>query len=213
MSTSPLRVAIVGGGIGGVAAANALLQRGMEVRLYEQAAALTPRLPAGISLLPASEQSNTVAQLTAAFQLNLTALSQSISEAVRRHESLRTTFPAVDGRPIQVAGRAQNLDLPIVDLSSLPELQRSEVTRQLVNEGARRRFDLAAGPLFQASLFRVAEEEHVLLVLLHHRWQAIPAADLSIFACELIERNGDVLKGIVRAMAADWKLEPDFFLA
>ena len=41
MSTSPLRVAIVGGGIGGVAAANALLRRGMEVHLYEQAPALT----------------------------------------------------------------------------------------------------------------------------------------------------------------------------
>jgi putative ABC transport system permease protein len=41
----------------------------------EQAAALAPRLPAGVSLEPASEQSNTVAQLTAAFQLNLTALS------------------------------------------------------------------------------------------------------------------------------------------
>jgi salicylate hydroxylase len=41
MSTSPLRVAVVGGGIGGAATANALLQRGIEVRLYEQAAALT----------------------------------------------------------------------------------------------------------------------------------------------------------------------------
>jgi tagaturonate reductase len=49
-----------------------------------------------------------------------------------------------------------------------------------------------------------------LLVLLHHRWQALPAAELSIFPCELIERNGDVLQGIVRALAADWKLEPGF---
>jgi tagaturonate reductase len=49
-----------------------------------------------------------------------------------------------------------------------------------------------------------------LLVLLHHRWQALPAAGLSILPCELIERNGDVLRGIVRALAAAWKLEPDF---
>jgi len=47
MSTSPLRVAVVGGGIGGVAAAHALLQRGMEVRLYEQAPA-----HAGIAVQP-----------------------------------------------------------------------------------------------------------------------------------------------------------------
>jgi len=51
MSTSPLRVAVVGGGIGGVAAANALLQRGMDVRLYEQAPALT-EVGAGVAIQP-----------------------------------------------------------------------------------------------------------------------------------------------------------------
>ena len=51
MSINPLRVAIVGGGIGGVAAANALLQRGMEVRLYEQAPALT-EVGAGVAIQP-----------------------------------------------------------------------------------------------------------------------------------------------------------------
>ena len=51
MTTSPLRVAIVGGGIGGVAAANALLQRGLDVRVYEQASALT-EVGAGVALQP-----------------------------------------------------------------------------------------------------------------------------------------------------------------
>ena len=51
MRTSPLRVAVVGGGIGGVAAANALLQRGMDVRLYEQAPALT-EVGAGVAIQP-----------------------------------------------------------------------------------------------------------------------------------------------------------------
>src|SRR5215207_5193260 len=51
MSTSALRVAIVGGGIGGIAAANALLQRGMEVYVYEQASALT-EVGAGLALQP-----------------------------------------------------------------------------------------------------------------------------------------------------------------
>ncbi|ROZ77622.1 mannitol dehydrogenase family protein [Ramlibacter sp. WS9] len=49
-----------------------------------------------------------------------------------------------------------------------------------------------------------------LLVLLHQRWQTVPAADLSIFPCELIERNGDVLRGIVCGLAAQWKLDPTF---
>src|SRR5262245_31807318 len=51
MSMSPLRVAIVGGGIGGVAAANALLQRGMDARIYEQAAALA-EVGAGVAIQP-----------------------------------------------------------------------------------------------------------------------------------------------------------------
>ena len=49
-----------------------------------------------------------------------------------------------------------------------------------------------------------------LLVLLHHRWQALPAADLSIFPCELIERNGDVLRDLVRGLAGQWNLGPEF---
>jgi len=51
MSTNPLRVAIVGGGIGGLAAANALLLRGIDVRIYEQAPALT-EVGAGVALQP-----------------------------------------------------------------------------------------------------------------------------------------------------------------
>jgi salicylate hydroxylase len=51
MSTIALRVAIIGGGIGGVTTANALLQRGMDVRVYEQAAALT-EVGAGVALQP-----------------------------------------------------------------------------------------------------------------------------------------------------------------
>lgn len=49
-----------------------------------------------------------------------------------------------------------------------------------------------------------------LLVLLHHRWLTLPAADLTIFPCELVERNGDVLRDVVRALAGEWKLAADF---
>jgi salicylate hydroxylase len=51
MSTTALRVAIIGGGIGGVAAANALFQRGIDVRVYEQASALL-EVGAGLALQP-----------------------------------------------------------------------------------------------------------------------------------------------------------------
>ncbi|WP_280155977.1 mannitol dehydrogenase family protein [Piscinibacter sp. XHJ-5] len=51
-----------------------------------------------------------------------------------------------------------------------------------------------------------------LLVLLHHRWRELPGAELSIFPCELIERNGDVLRDLVRGLAAQWQLEAEFIV-
>lgn len=49
-----------------------------------------------------------------------------------------------------------------------------------------------------------------LLVLLHHRWVRLPDAELSIFPCELIERNGDTLRDLVADLAREWALPEDF---
>jgi len=117
---------------------------------------------------PESTAYNVCFPLQITGRLNLVALNQSINEAVRGHESLRTTFGAVDGRPVQIINPARNLDLPIVDLSSIPDAKRKDVVRKLVHDGSRRLFDLAEGPLFQPTLVRVGKDEHVLLVLLHH---------------------------------------------
>lgn len=49
-----------------------------------------------------------------------------------------------------------------------------------------------------------------LLVLLHHRWSVQPQAALSLFPCELVERNGDVLRGVVGTLARQWRLDDAF---
>ena len=49
-----------------------------------------------------------------------------------------------------------------------------------------------------------------LLALLHHRWRRLPEAQLSIFPCELIERNGDTLRDLVARLASEWALPVDF---
>jgi tagaturonate reductase len=49
-----------------------------------------------------------------------------------------------------------------------------------------------------------------LLVLLHHRWRSVPEAPLSLFPCELIERNGDTLRDLVAGLAREWALPEDF---
>lgn len=49
-----------------------------------------------------------------------------------------------------------------------------------------------------------------LLVLLHDRWQVSPDAPLSLFPCELVSRNGDVLRDLIIVLAADWQLPTAF---
>ncbi len=100
--------------------------------------------------------------------LNLSALAQSLNEIVRRHEALRTTFSTVDGQPIQVIASRLTIGLPIIDLRELSEVAREKEVQRLVVEEARRPFDLAKGPLLRASVLRLAEDEQVGLLTMHH---------------------------------------------
>ncbi|HEU4561307.1 MAG TPA: amino acid adenylation domain-containing protein, partial [Longimicrobium sp.] len=85
-------------------------------------------------------------------------------EIVRRHEALRTVFTEVDGSPVQVIAPFEGFVLPMEDLSELGEA----AVRRRAQEEARRPFDLSAGPLFRAALLRLGEEDHVLLLGMHH---------------------------------------------
>jgi amino acid adenylation domain-containing protein len=100
--------------------------------------------------------------------LDAVALEQSLNEIVRRHESLRTTFLTVDGEPVQVIAPWAEVSFPLVDLTGYPEGEREEEAQRLVSEEAGRPFDLANGPLFRPNLLRVAEDDHVLLLTIHH---------------------------------------------
>ncbi len=100
--------------------------------------------------------------------LDAAALAGSLAEIVRRHEALRTTFAFVDGRPVQVVSPPGGLDLPATDLSGLPAEEREDAMLRLAREQTARPFDLARGPLFRARLVRLAAEEHVLLIVVHH---------------------------------------------
>ena len=100
--------------------------------------------------------------------LNVRPLEQSLSEIVRRHEALRTTFSAVNGQPIQVIHPAVTLLLPIADLREVPETQREVEAQRLATEEAQRPFDLVNEQLFRVKLLHLAEEEHLLLLTMHH---------------------------------------------
>ncbi len=98
--------------------------------------------------------------------LDVDALVQSLNEIVRRHEALRTTYFAIDGQPVQVIAPLLTLPLPVEDLRAEPE--RETQMRRLVVEEAHRPFDLVEGPLLRAALLRLAKEEHVLQLTMHH---------------------------------------------
>jgi amino acid adenylation domain-containing protein len=100
--------------------------------------------------------------------LDLEALERSLSEIVRRHESLRTTFQTVNGDPMQVIAPPQPLSLQVVDLTALPPQERQAEAQRLADDDAQRPFDLSTGPLFRVQLVRLAEEDHLLLITMHH---------------------------------------------
>ena len=93
-------------------------------------------------------------------------LERSFGEILRRHEALRTHFVIQDNEPVQVVSSWKPFELPVRDLSGLAD--REEQARRLALEEARRPMDLERGPLFRAQLLRLAEDDHVLLVLIHH---------------------------------------------
>jgi amino acid adenylation domain-containing protein/non-ribosomal peptide synthase protein (TIGR01720 family) len=100
--------------------------------------------------------------------LDREALRRSLEEIVRRHEAVRTAFPAAGGRPAPVIDGAPRLSLDEVDLRQIDGPAREAEVRRLAAEEAERPFDLARGPLVRAKLWRLADEEHALLVTLHH---------------------------------------------
>ncbi|WP_142281688.1 non-ribosomal peptide synthase/polyketide synthase, partial [Mycobacterium kyorinense] len=109
---------------------------------------------------------NMAAALRLRGRLDVDALSAAMADVVGRHESLRTLFPATDGTPQQVVVPAERaeLDWQIIDASGWPTSQLDES----IGAVARHTFDLANEIPLQARLFRVSDDEHVLVAVAHH---------------------------------------------
>jgi amino acid adenylation domain-containing protein len=142
---------------------------------------------------PQSPAYNMPAAVRLLGRLDVPALGRSFAEVLRRHEVLRTRFPAVQGRPVQRIAPPQSVAdeaarLPVVDLTALAEAAREAERRRLALAEGRRPFDLARGPMLRTVLLALAPPggmttgsgagrppgtagqggEHVLLVTLHH---------------------------------------------
>lgn len=105
-------------------------------------------------------------RFTGAFDIQ--ALEQSLGELLRRHEILRTTFPARDGRPVQIIHPAQPAPLRVLDLTPLTAAQIATKVQQLIDEEGQTPFALDRLPLVRWTLLRLSQHEHVLLHVEHH---------------------------------------------
>jgi amino acid adenylation domain-containing protein len=100
--------------------------------------------------------------------LDVLTLERSINEIIRRHESLRTSFQATNGQPVQVIAEELRIDLCVEDLSYLSPDEAEAEAERCATEEAHRPFNLAQAPLFRVRLLRLSENDHVVLFTMHH---------------------------------------------
>ena len=101
-------------------------------------------------------------------RLDADALNFSVNQVIGRHEALRTRFESSDGVPRQVIASELHLELPLLDLSAMSEQERAAGASDAIRQCARAGFDLASGPLIRCLLLRMAFDEHVFVLTLHH---------------------------------------------
>jgi len=100
--------------------------------------------------------------------LDVQALERSLNEVIRRHESLRTVFRDEKGKPVQAVSPRLVLRLPVKDLSPLPAGEQEAAVRNLISKDSGHPFDLSRGPLLRIRLLKLASENHLVVLVVHH---------------------------------------------
>jgi amino acid adenylation domain-containing protein len=117
---------------------------------------------------PGSGAFNVPAVLRLRGALDAEVLERALAEVVRRHQSLRTIFTLQGATPVQEVVPAPSRVLQADDLSAVPPAAREAAARARVADEADAPFDLATGPVFRARLLRLAADDHVLVIIMHH---------------------------------------------
>ncbi|HEX5716900.1 MAG TPA: amino acid adenylation domain-containing protein, partial [Thermoanaerobaculia bacterium] len=101
-------------------------------------------------------------------RLDVAALERSFAAVIARHEALRASFVTLEGHAVQVVLPELDLPLPVVDLRGFPDEEREAEAQRLARQDALQPFELSRAPLLRSSLVRLADEEHLWLLSLHH---------------------------------------------
>ncbi|HEU0055201.1 MAG TPA: amino acid adenylation domain-containing protein, partial [Longimicrobium sp.] len=101
-------------------------------------------------------------------ELDVAALRRALDQILARHEALRTTFVEVEGEPAQRIALAEESSFQLTEHDLRGAADPGAELRQLMAEEAGAPFDLARGPLIRGRLVRLASDDHVLLITMHH---------------------------------------------
>ncbi|WP_050780083.1 non-ribosomal peptide synthetase [Crocosphaera chwakensis] len=100
--------------------------------------------------------------------LNIKLLNQSFAEIIRRHEILRTNFSVTDAQAYQVIDTQKTLVVHEIDLSELSVEKQLEKTQEITIQKFQTPFNLKRDLLLRVTLIKLAENQHILLVVMHH---------------------------------------------
>jgi amino acid adenylation domain-containing protein/non-ribosomal peptide synthase protein (TIGR01720 family) len=126
---------------------------------------------------------NTPAVLRIHGTLNRGALERGMNEILRRHDVMRTTLRESDGTLLQVIHPYERFELPVMDLTDVPQQARFARAMQMLGSELRRAFDLEKGPIFDVRLLPITEDDNILYLNVHH--VATDVWSLRIFLGEL----------------------------
>jgi amino acid adenylation domain-containing protein len=117
---------------------------------------------------PGSAAYNIPAVLRLRGALDAPALERTLTEIVRRHETLRTNFSLAGDEPVQIIREAEPARFETADFGALPVAEREAAVESFIRARAQKPFDLSQDSLLRASLLRLADEDHILLLTMHH---------------------------------------------
>ena len=100
--------------------------------------------------------------------LNITALENAFTLVRARHQILRTNYVTAHGEPAQLLRPPAHLTIPVIDCSLKGSKPSAAEIQQLIQQEARRPFDLKSDPMLRVALIRSAPEQHALVITLHH---------------------------------------------
>jgi amino acid adenylation domain-containing protein len=101
-------------------------------------------------------------------KLDVKALEWAINEIIRRHEVLRTRIEVEEGEPVQVIEEWEPRRLKVEDLTSLAPDEKEQEIGRITSEEAAARFDLSRGSMLRAKVLELGEEQHIMLITMHH---------------------------------------------